>query len=384
MDRKIFFTLFVSVLLGAMLLVLYQVFAPFLSSLLWAGILVILTFPLYKKVLSKMPERPELASLIMCSGLTLLLLLPATLLSLVLIKDLIEGAQSLTETLQNTDYRSVMSFDHAIFQHPTAQKLIQLLEQEVDLQQIDFRAGILNGMKEISSFMVERSKSFLAAFSSFFFVLIMVEINMFFLFRDGPDFIRFVKRQIPIAEATKDIVLGRIREVVMASIFGSVGTAVAQGLVGGLGFFILGVPSAVLWTVVMMIMGFLPMGGPFLVWAPAAVYLFFQGAWIKALILTLWGALVVGTVDNLLRPFLIKKISSKENQLNTLVLFLSVLGGIRIFGFLGIVLAPLMIVMLLTLLEMLSAALGYSEGNRIVILPEEQNEAPLPTTSAEA
>jgi predicted PurR-regulated permease PerM len=109
----------------------------------------------------------------------------------------------------------------------------------------------------------------------------------------------------------------------------------------------------VLWGVIMMLMSFLPLAGPFVVWAPFAVWLLFQGAWIKAQMLTVWGLVVIGSSDNILRPILIRSVSSKENQLNTLVLFLSVLGGLRIFGFAGIILAPLMIVMLLTLLELL-------------------------------
>lgn len=371
MDRKLFFTLVVSILLGAMLYVLYQIFQPFISSLLWASVLVTLTYPLYRILLRKMPERPEFVSMLMCLGLTLILVLPATVLLLVLFKDLAEGAQMLSNTLQSTDYHSLISFQHPLFQHPYIQKVMDFLGKYVDWESIDLRAGVVNGLQSMSQFMVERSKGFLAAFSSFFFVLAMVEINMFFLFRDGHRFVDFIKHLIPIPSDKKDMILTRLREVIRASMYGSVGTAVVQGVIGGLAFIVLGVPSAVLWSVVMMIMGFLPLAGPFLVWAPAALYLLLKGFWVKALLLTLWGIFVVGTVDNILRPILIRSVSSKDNQLNTLVLFLSVLGGIKVFGFLGIVLAPLLIVLFLTLLELIYAALDYQEGKRMIVLPED-------------
>lgn len=376
MDRKLFFTLVVSLLLGAMLYVLYLIFQPFISSLLWAGVLVTLTYPLYRRLLNQWPQRSDIVSLLMCIGLTLLLVLPATLLLLILFKDLAEGAQSLSASLQHTDYRTMISFDHPIFQQPLIQKIMNLLGHYVDWESIDLRAGALNGLQKLSQFMVERSRGFFSAFSSFFFVLAMVEVNMFFLFRDGHRFVNFVKHLIPIPTETKEMLLQRMREVIRASMYGSVGTAAVQGVVGGLGFLALGVPSAVFWSVIMMIMGFLPLAGPFLVWAPAAVYLLVKGSWIKALLLVVWGIFVVGTIDNILRPLLIRSVSSKENQLNTLVLFLSVLGGIRIFGFLGIVLAPLLIVLFLTLLEILSSALGSQEGTRLIIPHPEEPQPP--------
>lgn len=357
MDRKVFFTLLVFGLFLGLLYTVYLIFEPFVMSLIWAGILVALTYPLYKRLLARMPGKPELASALMCLGLTLLLVLPVTLLALILFQDLSEGAQKLTVYIQKQDYRSWLTLDHPLLKHPLLQRPLDLLNRFVDWEKIDLQGAVANGVQNVSRFMVEHSKGFFAAFSSFLFLLGMILINMFFLFRDGHQFVRFLKSRIPIPAAQQEMVLGRMHEVVRASIYGTLGTAVVQGLLGGTAFLILGLPSAVLWGVIMMLMSFLPLAGPFVVWAPFAVWLLFQGAWIKALILTLWGVVVIGSSDNILRPILIRSVSSKENQLNTLVLFLSVLGGLRIFGFAGIILAPLMIVMLLTLLELLALTL---------------------------
>ena len=367
MDRKLFFTLLTSVVLAFLLYILFLLFQPFISAIIWAAILVTLTYPIYQRLLKKWPHRPEAIAGLMCLGLTLLLVLPVTFLSIILLKDLNEGVVKISATLQTLDYNSWLKFEHPFFQQKWVKQSMEMASQYVDFKSLDIKGTVVNSVQNLSSFFLESSKGFLAAFSGFMFLLVMIEINMFFFFRDGKHYMRYFKSLIPIDSEQKDLVLGRMQEVIRASIFGSVGTAVAQGIIGGAAFVALGVPSAILWSVIMLFMSFLPMAGPFVVWVPVAIYLLTQGFWIKALILTLWGTLVVGTVDNVIRPLLIRKVSSEGNQLNTLVLFLAVLGGIKVFGLLGIVLAPLVVVMVLTLLELVTAALGHQEGKRVFV-----------------
>lgn len=362
MDRKLFFTLLTSGVLAFLLYVLFLLFQPFLTALIWAAILVTLTYPLYRRLLNKWPHRPEVISALMCLGLTLLLVLPATFLGVILVQDLNEGAVKLTATLQQMDYDAWLKFQHPFFQQKWVKQAMDMASQYVDFDALNLKKTALNSAQRVSTFALEYSKGFLSAFSGFMFLLVMIEIIMFFFFRDGKSYMDYFKSLIPIETEQKELVLGRMQEVIRASIFGSVGTAVAQGFIGGAAFVVLGVPSAILWSVIMMFASFLPLAGPFVVWVPVAIYLLTQGFWIKALILTLWGTLVVGTVDNIIRPLLIRSVSSEGNQLNTLVLFLAVLGGVKVFGFLGIVLAPLLVVLVITLLELITAALGHDEG----------------------
>jgi predicted PurR-regulated permease PerM len=373
MDRKLFFTLFVSLLLGALLWQMWLIFEPFTQSLLWAGILVTLSYPLYKRLLARMPQRPEMAALLMCFGLTLGLVLPVIFLLVLLFQDLSEGAQHLSRTLQQTNFEQWLR--HPLLQHPWVLQVQELFTRYVRLENFDFKAAALNTARSLSQVMLNSSSAFFKAFSGIFVLLALIEINLFFLFRDGRRFVEYVQSLIPIDAAYKSLVLGRMREVIQASVFGSVGTACAQGFVGGLALLVLGVPSAILWGVVMAVLSFLPLAGPPMVWIPAAIWLFSQGHPLKALMLALWGVLVVGTIDNILRPLLISSVSSEDNRLNTLVLFLSVLGGLKVFGFLGIVMAPLMIVLTLTLLELLQIGLGYHQGQRLIVRLEEPDAA---------
>lgn len=373
MDRKLFFTLFVSLLLGALLWQLYLIFKPFIQSLIWAGILVILSYPLYTRLLARIPGKPEIAALLMCLGLTLGLVLPITFLMILLFQDLSEGALNLSHTLKTTDFEALLR--QPWLQQPWLLSAQEFLSRNVRLENFDLKATALNALKALSQIMLNSSTGFFKAFSEVFILLALVEINLFFLFCDGRRFVDYIKSLIPIEAHYKDLVLSRMREVIQASIFGSVGTACAQGFLGGLGLLVLGVPSAILWGVVMSVLSFLPLVGPPVVWIPAAGWLFFHGHPLKALLLVLWGILVVGTIDNILRPILISSVSSEDNRLNTLVLFLSVLGGLKLFGFLGIVLAPLLIVLTLTVLELLQIGLGYHAGKRLIVRLEPAEQA---------
>ncbi|MGE3726743.1 MAG: AI-2E family transporter [Candidatus Sericytochromatia bacterium] len=376
MDRKLFFTLFVALLLGAMFWQIFLIFEPFINSLLWAGVLVSLTYPLYARLLARMPKHPELASLLMCLGLTLGLVLPFIFLMVLLFQDMSTGARQLSHSAQNFDFESLQH--HPFLQHPWLLQIQETFSRFVKVETLDLKATAMNALKGLSQFMLASSKDFFKALSGMVILLLLVEINLFFLFCDGKRFVDYLKSLIPIESQYKDLVLGRMREVIQASIFGSVGTACAQGLLGGIGFLVLGVPSAILWGVTMAVMSFLPLVGPPVVWAPAAAWLFFQGHPIKALILVLWGMLVVGTIDNILRPILISSVSSEDNRLNTLVLFLAVLGGLKVFGFLGLVLAPLMVVLTLTLIELVQIGLGYPQVKHVIVPEPQMPTGPVP------
>lgn len=357
MDRKLLFTLAIALLIGGLGFLLFQIFEPFLIALLWAGILVTVTYPLYHRLLAKV-GKPQLAAALMCLGLTLVVVLPFTLLLLVIVKDAREGSEHALTFLRTLNYEELSHLQGPLFENPLAQQLRSWILPYVNLDHIDLKNTLVQNMQKLSSYLLKSSKGFLGAFGGFVFTLILTELSMFFLFCDGASFLKFVQRLIPLESPKKDIIFHRMREVVQATIFGSLGTALVQGAIGGVIFIILGLPSAVLWAVVMTLSSFLPLVGTSLVWVPAALYFLFKGSIVKAIMMVA-GGLFISTVDNFVRPLLIRSVSSQDNQLNTLVLFMSVLGGIKVFGFLGIVLGPLLVVLFLTLLELLYAYLGY-------------------------
>ncbi len=184
------------------------------------------------------------------------------------------------------------------------------------------------------------------------FILIYV---MYYLYLDGPRFIQFLQEILPMQEAHRDLLFHEIALVVKAVMYGQVLTALMQAIIGGIGFWIFGVPNVVFWAVLMFILALLPIVGPPLVWAPAVVYLWIiQGDQFSAVGLGIYSAILVSTIDNIIRP---KLIGSKAH-VHPVIVLLGVLGGIAVFGFSGLVLGPLVLSIFATILNVYRKEFG--------------------------
>jgi predicted PurR-regulated permease PerM len=175
---------------------------------------------------------------------------------------------------------------------------------------------------------------------------------MFYLFRDGDAIRRAAFDMFPLERAQTRDVFARTKEVVGATVYGVIVIALIQGTLGAFIFWVLGLPSPLLWGVVMFFLSMIPMAGAFLVWVPAALFLALSGAWGRAGILAAWGVLVVGSIDNLLSPRLV----GQRTRLHELLVFFSVLGGLEVFGVLGVVLGPVVVAVTLAVIEMVRQA----------------------------
>jgi predicted PurR-regulated permease PerM len=178
-----------------------------------------------------------------------------------------------------------------------------------------------------------------------FFIL----FAMYYLFRDGEKIAMKLPDQIPLERDRAVRILTHTREIISASVYGVLVIAIIQGTLGGLMFWFLGIPSSLVWGVLMTLLSTIPMAGAFVVWVPAAVILAISGHWIQAVILTLWGSVVIGTIDNFVRP----KLVGQKAKMHELVIFFSVLGGLSLFGVLGILLGPVVVAITIALLEVL-------------------------------
>ena len=162
----------------------------------------------------------------------------------------------------------------------------------------------------------------------------------------------YVQTLLPLSNDTQSMLGRRIYEIVQTSVIGSFATAATNGLMGGIAFAVMGLSAPILWGVIMAILSFLPLVGPLLIWGPTAIYLMFTGYVMSGLIMIAWCSItMLGFADYMVRPLLMNRISSQETQLHPLVLFLSVFGGIQVYGVLGLVMGPLIVVVALTSLE---------------------------------
>lgn len=185
--------------------------------------------------------------------------------------------------------------------------------------------------------------------NSFFMLLtyLATMVIFFFFVRDGEGIVASFKTLIPMSEENKTVIFERLNYTVSAVVRGLVVTAVAQASLAGLAFLILGVPFPLLLSFIIGFLGIVPIGGAVFIWFPASIYLLLTGFLGKALILFIWGALVVSTVDNILKPWII----GEKTKIPTLFLFMSIIGGLATYGVIGVFLGPILLGLFLTLIE---------------------------------
>jgi predicted PurR-regulated permease PerM len=288
------------------------------------------------------------------------IVVPLTLLTLVVAKEVGEVAKNAQEF-----FRSLLDPSS-----PVIGRVMGWLGLRVDASHLDLQAYLLERLENISGAIAGRTLGLLGGVVGAIFQMFFTVFTMYYLFRDGNRIFNGMLEVVPLNAAETRQIFDRTREVIHASVYGVIVIAMIQGTLGGLAFAALGLPSAVVWGVAMFFLSMVPMVGSSVIWVPTAIYLAMSGHWGKALALALWGALVIGTVDNFLRP----KLVGERAGLHELLIFFSVLGGIQIWGPLGLVLGPVIIAVTLALFDIfkrlgLSPAAERSESSGVVSTP---------------
>ena len=215
-------------------------------------------------------------------------------------------------------------------------------------RRLDRAADDLPGtVKTLATWLTTTAASFVKGSVVEVIGLLLTFYLLFFFLRDRRAALQSLRSLSPLSEAEMDRLFGRVGDTIYATVYGTLAVSAVQGLLGGLMFWWLGLPAPLLWGVVMALLAVVPVLGAFVVWIPAALFLALEGSWGKALILTVWGGLVVGTIDNLLRPILV----GKRLKLHTILAFISVVGGLILFGPAGLILGPVALTVTTELLE---------------------------------
>ena len=319
----------------------WRMLQPFLDVILWATVLVILFHPVHRRLVQRI-GRPWLAALISCLLVILIILVPVSLITLAVVNELsgaLESVQAGANYLLDPNSR-------------ITGPVLNFLSRFVDVNQLRSEDFLVERIKGISGQLAGRTLGFIGGVVGAIIQTIFVIFTMFYFFRDGENISRTVRDSLPLDRDQADSIMTRTREVIDASVYGVITIAIIQGTLGGLAFWILGVRSAIIWAVVMTFLSMVPMLGAFIVWVPAAIYLALTGHWVKALMLTVWGTLVIGMIDNFLRPRLV----GGRTRLHELLIFFSVLGGLNVFGVLGVVLGPVVLAITLSLIDVYRAA----------------------------
>jgi len=321
---------------GIALYLCWLMLRPFITVLEWAAVLVIVFYPVHKRLAEKI-QRRGLSALLSSLLVIVILVLPLIFLTMALTNELAGAARNLpAQVARLLDPET-----------PVTGKVSKWIHDHVDIDTARSQEFVVEQLKTAGTVLLGQSLGLVGNILSTIVKAFFVIITMYYLFRDGDKIVRALPGALPLNNHQSEAILARVSQVVSASVYGVVTIAMLQGMFGGLAFWVLGVPSPLLWAVVLAFVCMIPIAGSFFVWLPAAIYLMMTGHWTKAILLTLWGTLVISTIDNFLRPKLIKN----QTKLHELFVFFSVLGGMSVFGLLGIVLGPVVLAITLGLLD---------------------------------
>jgi predicted PurR-regulated permease PerM len=308
---------------------------PFYGAILWAIVFATVFAPAHRRVLSSVRQRPNLAALTTVLLIVTIVLLPLTLTAM----SVVQEATSLYKKIEAGEVDFGRFLSQLLDALPAwATDLLDGLGIS-DLG--DLQARLSGALKEGSQFLATQAIAIGQGTAhivvSFFLMLYL----LFFFLRDGSELSQRLKDAIPLRTEQKRALFSKFTIVIRAMFKGTILVAALQGVLGGMIFWFLSIPAPVLWGVVMAFLSLLPAVGSALIWLPVAFYLLATGAVWQGLVLIAYGALVIGLVDNLLRPFLI----GIDTKLPDYVVLISTLGGIAIFGLNGFVIGPVVAAM---------------------------------------
>lgn len=326
---------------AACLYLCWLMIVPFINVLAWATVLVVVFYPVHRRLVER-TKRPATSALISCLLVIFTILLPLSLITLALVREFSGAVQGFQNNINAfLDPNS-----------PIAGRLFGWLGNYVDIEQLRNPQSIQEHLQQVVGTVARRTLGLVGGALGVVVQVFFIIFTMYYLFRDGAKIVNILPGVLPLERGQSAEIISRTRDVISASVNGVLVIAAIQGALGSIAFFALGIPSALVWGVVMTFLSLIPVAGAFIVWIPAAIFLAATGHWIKAALLVAWGALVIGSVDNFLRP----KLVGERTKLHELFIFFSVLGGLHVFGVLGLVLGPVVLAITLALLDVMRQA----------------------------
>ena len=312
----------------------YLVFEPFLAALAWAAVLVVVTYPAYEWLARRWGATT--AAIAGTVGVTLILIVPTLLLMFTFVREAVVAVQSIQLQAAGEHLAWVGRLWGWIERHfpgVSSESLSTSLRQYGE---------------EAAQYVAERAGTILKNTAEFLFHLGVTILAMFYLYRDGSSIVARLRELLPFDLAHRDRMLNDARNLIFASVTSSLVIAAMQGALGGGAFAVAGIPAPIFWAVMLGFFSFVPVVGSALIWVPAAISLAASGHMARGILLAAFFIVIMGTVDSLIRPWLI----GGRAQMSGLLIFISVLGGIAVFGMLGVVLGPIVVATGASLLDL--------------------------------
>ncbi|MFC5459971.1 AI-2E family transporter [Massilia niabensis] len=304
---------------------------PYSGAVFWGIVLAILFSGLYRRLLRATKGRPTLAALITLASIVVMVILPLSLIAV----SLVNQASTVYAMISSGNIDFGMYFQRIMLSLP--QWVITVLERFDLTDFASLQAKLQEGAAQVSQTVARQALHVGSMTFEFLVGLTVMLYLLFFLLRDGQSLSNRIKGAFPLSPHYKRRLFTNLTTVIRATVKGNVLVAIAQGALGGLIFWFLDVQAPLLWAVVMAFLSLLPAVGAAIVWVPVAIYFLATGAIWKGVVLIAFGVLVIGLVDNILRPVLV----GKDTKMPDYLVLLSTIGGMALFGLNGFVIGPL-------------------------------------------
>jgi predicted PurR-regulated permease PerM len=325
-------------LLGTLGYLTYEIMSPFFTAIAWSIVISIIFYPVFAFISRRVRIRAIAAA--MTVFLMLIVLIgPTTYLTLMLIDEVQVVAARINDS--NTGLLKT------VVQRVNTSALFEKMRAYTGTDELVSEMAIVENVTKMGKSLLKefslRIPNILAAAINFVFVI----FTTFFLLKDGPGFLSKAKDYMPFNEAQKERLAGQIKDMIVSTVYGGVVVAIIQGVLGGVAFAFIGIEAPVMWGFAMSVMSFVPLLGTFAIWGPTSVFLMIEHSYAQGIGLLLFGVLVISMVDNILKPLII----GSRTKMPTIIILFSVLGGIKLFGVIGLIMGPLITAVFISVFE---------------------------------
>lgn len=365
---NVFFILILGVFITFCILMIW----PFIKILGWAVALAIVWYPVHNFILRKL-KHPTVAAFLSCFLIVVVVVVPAIFLTMGIVQEGGNLAKIIQSYIEKEKYKQLYN----PLNIKIVKSLYQYISQYFDFSKINLQTTLSGALKQISSFAGKQGVSIVKNTVLFVVQTGLILVIFFFLLKDGKKIILFLHPFIPLSTEKANLVLSRATETIRATVYGWLVVGIIQGTLLGTVFAILRLPSPLFWGGITIVLCFIPFIGAPVVWIPASIILAVKGIWWKAIVLALFGGVVINLTDNFLRPLLV----GTKLKLHPMVIFFAIFGGVILMGPVGLLIGPVILSVTIVLLDVLKIKLNQEDT--IITIEEQENnltsikEAPL-------
>jgi len=341
MKREYFLISLFFLITAVVFYLFFKIMAPFLVPLCWAAVLVVVFYPLQMRFAVHIRNRSVLA-LLMCAIIVVLIIGPLAYLFVAVVNQAAGAVAKVNELYESGELNQLLALDF-----PLAQAVKAKLAEHYDITPTNLDQIVRDAIGKVSGVLLDQTTWLISNATKAVFYFGLMVFAMFYFFRHGEFIVQKARRLLPLDPDQVETAFAQLRDVTQATMYGGVAVALMQGLLGGVLFAIVGISSPMFWGAVMAFLSLLPFVGAFIVYVPAGIVLMLTGSMVQGIVVIAVGIGIISQIDNFVRPLLI----SGRTSMHPLLLFFAILGGITLFGLLGLVVGPIVAACFVILLK---------------------------------